>query len=158
MMRAAVIASFLLAGAAKAAPDLEKVVLDDMPVTRATAATAYFQDCDGRDDKGRTLCHACWTHMFVKPDGEIDVWSDNNEYTIENGKVLIEDPKGGTHAVHVASADGAKERGKGAASFEKFLTAQFADGTGWCAAFGGARHDLKNVIAAASRGQYVVAP
>ena len=148
----------LLAGAAHADADLEKVVLADMPIARATAAAAYFRDCSGKDDEGRTLCHACFTHMSVASDAKIDVWSDNNEYTIADGKVLIEDPKGGIHATHVAPADGAKERDKGAASFEKFLTAQFADGTKWCASFGGARHDLKNVIADAARGHYVVAP
>jgi hypothetical protein len=151
----AVIAASVLAAAA---PSLEKVVLGDMPITRATAATAYFRDCAGRDDKGRTLCHACFTHMHADADGKVDVWSDNNEYTIENGKVLIEDPRGGIHATHVAAADGARERGKGAASFEKFLAAQFEDGTKWCAGFGGTRHDLKNVIAAAARGHYVVVP
>ncbi len=155
-VRAVVVTSLLLAGCAKADPAAEKAVLDDMPLTRATAASAYMQDCAGRDDKGRTLCRACFTHMHVMPDGKIDVWSDDNEYTLENGKVLIEDPKGGTHATHVAAADGAKERAKGAASFEKYLTGLFEDGNNWCAGFGGARHDLKNVIADAAHGKYVV--
>ncbi|MBV9992494.1 MAG: hypothetical protein JOZ72_14545 [Alphaproteobacteria bacterium] len=146
----------LSAIAATSAPALEKAVLDDMPVKRATAASAYMQDCAGHDDKGRTLCHACFTHMSVMPDGKIDVWSDNNEYTLENGKVLIEDPKAGTHSTHVAAVDGAKARAAGQAAFENYLTSVFEDGDKWCAGFGGIRHALKDVIADAARGHYVV--
>jgi len=86
----------------------------------------------------------------------IGIWSDNNEYTLENGKVLIEDPKGGMNSTNIASADGAKERAKGAAAFEKYLSGLFEDANRWCAGFGGVRHDLKNVIADAARGKYVV--
>lgn len=154
--RTVVVTSLLLAGCAKADPAAEKAVLDDMPLARATAASAYMQACAGRDDKGRTLCRACFTHMHVMPDGKIDVWSDNNEYTLDKGSVLIEDPKGGTHATHIAAEDGAKERAKGATSFEIYLTGLFEDGDKWCAGFGGTRHALKNVIADASRGHYVV--
>ena len=93
---------------------------------------------------------------------QIDIWSDNNEYTIKDAAthpdVLIEDPRGGTHATHVAPADGAKARAKGAAAFEKYLTGLFEQANQWCAGFGGARHDLKNVIADVARGKYVVAP
>jgi hypothetical protein len=136
---------------------MEKAVLDDMPIKRATAVTAFFQDCSAKDDRGRTLCHACYTHMHVMADGKIDIWSDNNEYTMKDGpNVLIEDPKGGTHSTHIAPADGAKERVKGAASFEKYLTGLFEAENAWCAGFGGTRHDLKNVIADAARGKYVV--
>jgi len=149
----------LTAGAAQAGATYEKVVLDDMPTKRATAAAAYFRDCGSKDGDGRPLCHACFTHMSVMPDGKIDIWSDNNEYTIADApahpRVLIEDPLG-MHSVHVLAADGAKERGKGQAGFEKYLTTLFEDSNKWCAGFGGVRHDLKNLIADAARGKYVV--
>ena len=44
---------------------------------------------------------------------------------------------------------------KGADSFEKFVTAKFEEGNAFCAALGGKRYDLKNLIKDAAHGKYV---
>ncbi len=43
----------------------------------------------------------------------------------------------------------------GADSFEKFITAKFGEGNAFCAALGGKRYDLKNLIKDAAHGKYV---
>lgn len=162
MIRAATIALAItpfLAGCGKGDPIYEKMVLDDVPTKNAVAMTAFFRECGSVDGQGNVICHACTNDMFLETSGEIHVYSDNNEYTIEHAPAhpyLTIEGELSHNTTHIEPADGARERAKGPASFEKYLTGLFDDGNKWCATLGGERHDLKNRIADAAHGKDVV--
>lgn len=159
MIRAAALAAaamLLLSGCAKADPAMEKKTVDNWPTHNATAVTVYFRDCGAPDGEGKILCHSCGNEVFVNPDGEVYVGADNNEDTFEGTPPHISVTAELSHQyTTVAPKDGLKERAKGADSFEKFITAKFDEGNQWCAALGGKRYDLKNLIDAAAHGKYV---
>ncbi|HWA89998.1 MAG TPA: hypothetical protein VG889_08190 [Rhizomicrobium sp.] len=151
----AVLLALLLAGCAKADPAMEKKAVGDYPTSRATAVTVYFRDCSGPDSESKITCHSCGDEIFVEP-AEINVYADNNEQIFEGNPPEIKVTGEITHRYNkVAAADMAREKAKGAASFEKYLTGLFEAGNDWCASYGGTRHDLKNVIADAARGKLV---
>ena len=146
----------LLAACAKADPAMEKKAVDDYPTHNSTATTVYFRDCSSPDGAGKITCHSCGNDIFVERDGTVHVGADNNEQIFEGNPPEIRVTGEITHQyTDIAAADVAKEKAKGAASFEKYLIGLFEAGNAWCEAYGGTRHDLKNVIADAARGHLV---
>jgi len=154
--RAVVLPALLLTGCAKADPAMEKKTLDNWPLKNATAVTVYFRDCGAPDAKGEILCHSCGSEVFVLPDGKIDVYADNNEDLFEGNPPHVSRTSELSHNYsHVDAVEGLAERAKGPESYAKFITAQLEGRNAWCAALGGTRHDLKNLIADAAHGKYV---
>lgn len=148
--------ALVLAGCAKADPAMEKKAVDDYPTHNSTATTVYFRDCSSPDGAGKITCHSCGNDIFVERDGTVHVGADNNEQIFEGSPPHISVTGEITHRyTDIAAADVAKEKAKGAASFETYLTGLFEAGNAWCEAYGGTRHDLKNVIAGAARGKLV---
>lgn len=146
----------LLAGCAKADPAMEKKAVGDYPTRNSTATAVYFRDCASADVAGRIVCHTCGNDIFVQRDGAVYIGADNNERTFEGNPPEIRVTREITHQyTNVPAIDVSREKAKGAASFEKYLTGLFEAGNDWCAAYGGTRHDLKNVIADAARGKLV---
>jgi len=149
-------AGLALASCAKADPVLEKKTVDNWPTANATAVTVYFRDCTGPDGTGKTLCHSCGNELIVNPDGKLDFYADNNEDTFEGSPPHISVTAELSHNYsHVEVPEGLVERAKGADSYAKFISAKFEEGNQWCAALGGTRHDLKNLIGDAAHGKYV---
>jgi hypothetical protein len=144
----------MLAACAKADPAMEKKVLDNWPRANATAVTVFFRDCGSADSAGKILCHSCGNEIFVGADGKIDIYADNNEDTFEGNPPEVRVTGEITHRYdHVEAKDGLAERAKGADSYAKFIAAKFEEGNAWCEAYGGTRHDIKNLIADAARGK-----
>jgi len=156
MIARAILLALMLTGCAKADPAMEKKTVDNWPTHNATAVTVYFRDCAAPDSAGKILCHSCGNEVFVSPDGEVYVGADNNEDTFEGTPPHIAVTAELSHQyTKVEPKDGLKERAKGADSFEKFITAKFEEGNSFCAALGGKRYDLKNLIKDAAHGKYV---
>lgn len=159
MTRAAVLlgaAMLVLAGCAKADPAMEKMAVDDYPTKNATATSVWFRDCAAPNAKGEVVCHTCSNDIFVEQDGTIYMGADNNEQIFEGKPLHISVTGEISHRYKtIAVADVAKEKAKGVASFEAYITGVFEEGNKFCADLGGTRHDLKNVIAGAARGKLV---
>lgn len=150
------LSAVLLASCAKADPAMEKKAVNNWPTANATAVTVYFRDCSTPDSTGKILCHSCGNEAFVNADGKLDFYADNNEDTFEGNPPHISMTAELSHNYsHVELKEGLAERAKGADSYAKFITAKFEEGNQWCAALGGERHDLKNLIADAARGKLV---
>jgi uncharacterized protein YfaQ (DUF2300 family) len=149
-----VIAALLLAGCSKADPAYEKSAIADYPTRNPAATTVYFHRCKAPDAAGKAMCYSCGNTLVLDADG-LFVGADNNEQTLEGNPPEVKVTAELSHQyTRVANADLAKERAKGAAAFEKYLTGLFEADNAWCAGLGGERHDLKNEIAAAARGPY----
>lgn len=153
-------ASLALSGCGPAAADpvLENLIVKDYPTHNQTATSTNVMDC-GKPDGDKVICHACNAEIIVDPDDAIVVYAETDEHTIEGypkdphlvvqGEVLKRD------TVKVAAVDGQKEKAKGPASYQTYLTGLYQAGVTWCSQFPGKRYETKNVIADVAHGKYV---